>query len=138
MIPAFITTVLWSYCVFAARRSIEQLGENFANLPRILLALVALAVLAHLFGRGLGGGGLLYFFVSGVIGFGIGDIGIFYALPRLGSRLTLLVAQCLAAPIAGLAEWAWLGTTIRPPQVIAVAGTLLGVAGVVLLALTMT
>jgi len=128
MVPALITTVLWSYCVIAARRSIDQLGENTANLARMLLALAAMGVLAHLLGEGLGGGGLYYFVISGVVGFGLGDIGIFYALPRLGSRLTLLVAECLAAPIAGLAEWAWMGTTISVAQGVCVALVLAGIA----------
>ena len=127
MLPAILTTFLWSYCVIATRRSIEQLGENLANLARILLAVVSLGLMAHLFGLGLGGGGLVYFFLSGVVGFGFGDIGVFYALPRLGSRLTLLMAQCLAAPIAGVAEWAWLGTTLSWPQILSVAVILLGI-----------
>ncbi|MEX0332544.1 MAG: DMT family transporter [Puniceicoccaceae bacterium] len=127
MIPAVLTTFLWSYCVIATRRSIEQLGENLANLARILLAVVCLGLMAHLFGLGIGGGGLIYFFLSGVIGFGFGDIGVFYALPRIGSRLTLLMAQCLAAPIAGVAEWAWLGTTLSWPQVLSVTVILLGI-----------
>jgi hypothetical protein len=50
MVPAFITTILWSYCVIAARRSVEQLGENLANLARILVALAALGLMAHWFG----------------------------------------------------------------------------------------
>lgn len=127
MFPAFITTVLWSYCVIAARRSVDQLGENVANLARILVALFALGLMAHFFGMGLGGGGLGYFFLSGVIGFGFGDIGVFYALPRLGSRLTLLMAQCAAAPIAGIAEWLWLGTTISLLQVVAIGAILTGI-----------
>lgn len=127
MIPAFVTTILWSYCVIAARRSVEQLGENLANLARILVALVALGLMAHLFGLGLRGGGFTYFFLSGVIGFGLGDIGIFYALPRIGSRLTLLMAQCVAAPIAGIAEWFWLGTTISLTQVLAIGIILAGI-----------
>lgn len=127
MLPAFLTTILWSYCVIAARRSIAQLGENAANLARILVALAALGLMAHLFGMGLGGGGFAYFFLSGMIGFGFGDIGIFYALPRLGSRLTLLMAQCMAAPIAGLAEWAWLGTTLNGIQVLAICIILAGI-----------
>lgn len=127
MVPALITTFLWSYCVIAARRSVEQLGENLANLARILVAVVALGLIAHLLGKGLGGGGLGYFFLSGVVGFGFGDIGIFYALPRIGSRLTLLMAQCVAAPIAGLAEWGWLGTTIGPLQIVAVGIILIGI-----------
>ena len=127
MLPAFLTTLLWSYCVIAARRSIEQLGENAANLARILVALVSLGLMAHWMGMGLGGGGLPYFLLSGVVGFGLGDIGVFYALPRLGSRLTLLMAQCLAAPIAGIAEWAWLGTTLGVWQVVAVVIILAGI-----------
>ena len=125
MLPAFITTLLWSYCVIAARRSVEQLGENLANLARILVALVTLGILAHVFGDGLQGGGLLFFLLSGVVGFGLGDIGIFYALPRLGSRLTILMAQCLAAPVAGLAEWLWMGTVLSSLQILAV-GIILG------------
>jgi drug/metabolite transporter (DMT)-like permease len=127
MIPALITTFLWSYCVIATRRSIEQLGENLANLARILLAVVSLGLMAHFFGMGLGGGGLFYFFLSGVIGFGFGDIGVFYALPRLGSRLSVLFAQCLAAPIAGFAEWAWMGTTLSWPQIGSIAVILFGI-----------
>lgn len=127
MLPALITTFLWSYCVIATRKSIHQLGENLANTARILLALVSLGLLAHLLGSGLGGGGFMYFFLSGVVGFGFGDIGVFYALPRIGSRLTLLLSQCLAAPIAGLAEWAWLGTTISMMQMLAITIVLIGI-----------
>lgn len=127
MLPALFTTILWSYCVIVTRRSIHQLGENLANVSRILLAVVSLGLLAHLFGEGLGGGGFFYFFLSGVVGFGFGDIGVFYALPRIGSRLTLLTSQCLAAPIAGFAEWIWLGTTISPMQIAAIVVILLGI-----------
>ncbi len=127
MLPALITTFLWSYCVIATRKSIHQLGENLANTSRILLAVVSLGLLAHFFGAGLGGGGFFYFFLSGVVGFGFGDIGVFYALPRIGSRLTLLMSQCLAAPIAGLAEWAWLGTTISHVQIVAIVVVLVGI-----------
>ena len=127
MLPAFITTLLWSYCVIAARRSVDQLGENLANLTRILVAVFSLGLMAHFLGKGIGGGGFFYFFLSGVIGFGLGDIGVFYALPRIGSRLTLLVAQCVAAPIAGLAEWAWMGTTIGFVQIVAIGIILCGI-----------
>ena len=127
MIPALLTTVLWSYCVIAARKSVDQLGENLANVARIVLALFVLGILAHLFGQGIGGGGFYYFFLSGVIGFGLGDIGVFYALPRIGSRLTLLMSQCVAAPVAGFAEWIWMGTTISLVQMVAIVVILGGI-----------
>ena len=127
MIPAIITTFLWSYCVIAARRSVDQLGENLANVTRIIVAVVSLGLMAHFLGKGLGGGGFLYFFLSGVVGFGFGDIGVFHALPRLGSRLTLLMSQCVAAPVAGLTEWVWMGTTIGWVQILAVGIILCGI-----------
>ena len=33
---------------------------------------------------------------------GLGDVALFQAYPRLGSRLTILIVHCLAAPFAGL------------------------------------
>ena len=68
------------------------------------------------------------FFWSGVVGFGLGDLALYQALPRLGSRLTLLLVHCVAAPSAAFAEWLWLGTTLTPPQIASIACILLGVA----------
>lgn len=127
MIPAFLTTLLWSYCAIATHRSVAQLGENLANLARIVVAVICLGIIAYLFGLGHGGGGFVYFFLSGVIGFGIGDIGIFYALRRLGTRLTILMAQCLAAPIAGIGEWFWLKTTIGLGSIVSIGIILAGI-----------
>lgn len=92
------------------------------------MATVLLALWAHLFGQGLHGGGLPWFFLSGVIGFGLGDMALFGALPRIGPRLAILITQCLAAPIAAVVEWLWLGTTVRPVDLGCAAVILVGVA----------
>ena len=86
-----------------------------------------MGVIASWGGLRLGQECFAWFLLSGVIGFGLGDLGVFFALPRIGSRLTLLMAQCLAAPIAGLAEWIWLGTTVRPAEILAISGILCGI-----------
>ena len=83
---------------------------------------------AHAFGAGLRGASLPWFFLSGVIGFGLGDMALFGALPRIGPRLAILLTQCLAAPIAAVAEWAWLGTTLRAVDLACAAVILAGVA----------
>jgi drug/metabolite transporter (DMT)-like permease len=127
MLPAFLTTFLWSICVVAARRSVDQLGEDRANLYRILLATGLLGAMAHTFGGGLGGAGLWFFFLSGIVGFGFGDIGAYNALSRIGSRLTILIAQCGAVPVAGFAEWMWMGTTISLWQLMCVVIIVLGI-----------
>lgn len=117
MIPSFLTAVLWSVTVVCATRAQSFVGTVRANLSRLTLAAVMLAIWAHGFGGGLRGDSLRWFVLSGVVGFGLGDICGYEAMPRVGSRLTILLAQCLAAPFAALVEWWWLGTTLTSAQV---------------------
>jgi len=112
--------------VLPARQSIAQIGENAANFWRLLLAVVVTGAIAQWGGLSFGNEVFGWFLVSGIIGFGFGDVGTFFALPRIGSRLTLLMAQCVAAPLAGLAEWLWLGTRINIFQVLAITVILSG------------
>jgi len=128
MLPALLTTLLWSVSVVCATRSTRYLGSAVANLTRLCLATVLLGLWAHGFGKGLGGAGLRFFLWSGFVGFGLGDLALYEALPRIGSRLTLLLMQCLAAPIGALLEWFWLGTTLSVAQCVAGLAILLGVA----------
>jgi drug/metabolite transporter (DMT)-like permease len=65
----------------------------------------------------LEGNGFSVFVVSGVMGIGVGDVAFFQALPRLGSRLAVLLVQCTVAPLAAIIEWLWLGTTLTVAQV---------------------
>ncbi len=128
MLPALLTTLLWSVSVVCATRSTQYLGSAVANLTRLCLATVLLALWAHGFGKGLGGAGLWFFVLSGFVGFGLGDLALYEALPRIGSRLTLLLMQCLAAPIGALVEWLWLGTTLSVAQCVAGLIILAGIA----------
>ncbi|MES2570627.1 MAG: EamA family transporter, partial [Verrucomicrobiota bacterium] len=127
MFASVLTTILFSFSVIFAARSARILGAGAANLCRIVLATVLLAIWAHGFGAGLGGPGLPWFFLSGVIGFGLGDLALFGALPRIGPRLSILLTQCLAAPIAGFTEWAWLGTRLHTMDLLCAAIILTGV-----------
>jgi drug/metabolite transporter (DMT)-like permease len=68
------------------------------------------------------------FFISGIIGFGVGDYGLFRAYKIIGSRLTMVMTQCLAAPFAATVEWLWLGSTLSLGQVLAGVGILIGVS----------
>ena len=116
MLPAFFTTVFFSLSTILANRSIRAVGTMRANLGRLFFAFCILGLYAHTLGGGLGGAGRDWFLLSGVIGMGLGDLATFGALPLLGSRLTILITQCLAAPLAVLAEWLWLGTKISGAQ----------------------
>jgi drug/metabolite transporter (DMT)-like permease len=128
MIPAFVTSLLWSFSVICATRGAKLVGSVPANLSRLALAAVMLAIWAHGFGEGLRGDSLRWFVLSGVVGFGLGDIAGYEALPRIGSRLSVLLMQCLAAPIAAQLERVWLGTTMTGAQVAWATVILAGVA----------
>ena len=128
MMPAFLTVLLWSASTTLANRSVRLVGTAAANLGRLSLAGLLLALWAHLFGQGLGGVSFGYFVISGCIGFGLGDIALFSSLSRLGPRLTTLLCHCLAAPIAALVEWSWLGTRLTTVQIAWGVVILVGVA----------
>jgi drug/metabolite transporter (DMT)-like permease len=53
---------------------------------------------------------------------------LFGALSRIGPRLSILLTQCLAAPIGALAEWLWMGTTLSAADFGCSAVILAGVA----------
>jgi drug/metabolite transporter (DMT)-like permease len=124
---AFLATLLFTVSVVCGHRTSKLIGGVEANFWRLALATLFLAGWAYSGGSGLGGDALPIFLVSGLVGIGLGDAALFQALPRLGSRLTVLILQCLTAPIAALTEWLWLGTTLGWPQVLCMLFILLGV-----------
>ena len=128
MIAAFLATLLFAVSAICGHRSSRQIGGAEANLWRVCLAAFFLGFWAHTFGSGLAGDAFPIFLLSGFLGVGIGDTGYFQALPRLGSRRTVLLVQCLTAPFAALIEWLWLGTKLNVPEILCIALILVGVA----------
>lgn len=128
MFAAVLTSFLWALSAIMARRSALYLGSQRANLARQAVALVLLGLWAHTFGEGIHGSTFWLLFMSGVIGFGVGDWALFEAFPRIGSALTMLLCQCLAAPIAAVTEWLCFGTKITPAEIASSAVILTGVA----------
>ncbi len=114
MLPSILTTFLFAASGVFGRRSAMMMGALPANFARLLIATAVLGAMTWtLFPATLKSGPVFnWFFFSGVIGFGMGDLALFLAFQRIGSRLTVLLTQCLAAPIAALAEFLWMGTTI--------------------------
>ena len=128
MLGSILTAVFFSLSVIFANRSIAAIGITRANLGRLLVALVCLGLYAHTLGGGLGGAGRDWFLLSGLIGMGLGDLAGYSTLPLLGSRLSILMSQCLAVPIAIVTERAWLGTRLTGSQFAWGAVILFGVA----------
>jgi drug/metabolite transporter (DMT)-like permease len=127
MFAAILTTIMFSMSALSGRRLANFLPGSQANLVRLSLAAVLVGTYAHLFGFGVGGPAFALLFASGCIGFGIGDLALFQAYPRIGTRRTMVLVQCLAAPVAALTEWAWLGTVPSVRQALCGAVILAGV-----------
>jgi drug/metabolite transporter (DMT)-like permease len=117
VLAAFLTAALWSIGAVSANRGARLVGGLRFNLVRLLLAVSLLGTYAHVLGGGLAGVWMPWFLVSGVIGFGIGDLAGYRALAALGSRLAVLVIHCAAMPLGALLEWAWLGTRPAPSHI---------------------
>jgi drug/metabolite transporter (DMT)-like permease len=128
LFAAFLAAFFFALNATCANHSIRALGSPRANLSRLVIGAVVLGLFAHTVGRGFSSAGTAWFFLSGVIGLGIGDLGSYGALPLLGSRITVLMIQCLAAPLAALGEWWWLGTRLTLPEILFGGFILLGVA----------
>lgn len=128
MLPAFLTTILFSLSALFAQRTARALGGITANFWRMMLATLLLGLWSHLFGVGFQGPALPWLFVSGILGFGIGDVAMFQALPRIGSRLCILLVHCLATPTAAVTEYFWLGSTLSTSQIFCIVVSLFGVA----------
>jgi drug/metabolite transporter (DMT)-like permease len=117
MLPAFLAAFFFALNATCASHSVRASGPERANLGRLFVAALILGTIAHGFGHGFTSASTPWFFLSGLIGMGLGDLGVYAALPLLGSRLTVLMTQCLAAPLAALGEWLWLGTRLTVTQI---------------------
>ena len=127
VLPAFLAAILWAISVVCATRSAKLIGGSEANFWRLAVATTFLGLWAHLFGQGLGGDSFCLFLISGIVGVG-SDVFLFQALPRIGSRLSLLIIQCFAALSGAAVEWFWLGAKLTAGQAAACAVILAGVS----------
>jgi drug/metabolite transporter (DMT)-like permease len=127
MLAALITTLLFATSAICGYRTSHQIGGVAANFWRIALATVFLTAWAVTCGSRLAGAPG-WFILSGFFGIGIGDSAYFQALPRLGSRRTMLLTQCLVAPFATLLEWLWLGTRLHVAEAVCAVVILAGMA----------
>jgi drug/metabolite transporter (DMT)-like permease len=127
VIGAVLTALFFAGNAVCARRAALHYGGTTGNFLRLLLAAALLGAWAHAAGAGIGGGALGWFVLSGAVGFGLGGLTMFHALPRIGSNLAMLIVQCGSAVAAALLEWLWLGTGLSAAQAALAGLTLVGV-----------
>ena len=133
MIFALFTAVSYPMSAIFARKLTGVYGSQRANLYRLVLAALILGGLTFaLFPGSFHPTTFTWLFVSGVIGFGVGDVALFYAYMSIGSRLTVLMNFSLATIFGLLTEFLWLGTGILAVEMLAIAVVLAGLSVAVL------
>jgi len=127
--PGSILTILFfAASAMFGERAATYWGSHRANGYRLVIATFLMGIpTLLLWSDTLHPSVFLWFFISGIIGFGFGDIALFLALPRIGARLTVLLNLCTAPLWSAIVEWLWLGTIIRPVEWLAAAILLSGV-----------
>lgn len=129
MIAAIFTTLFFAFSAVTGQRVAVMLGGAWGNLMRLGLAAVVLGWLVAIFTPdAIRWPSFQWFFISGLIGFGLGDVALFTAYERIGSRLTILLNLCLAPLFAMVLEWLWLGNGVSLRVVVCALLILAGVA----------
>lgn len=132
---ALITAGLWTFNSLFFAEAGRRIGSISVNAYRIVMAVGFLgAAHAALSGSLLpvaSGGQWFWIGLSGIIGLGIGDFGLFAAFVLIGPRRSVLV-MALSPIFASITAFVMLGETISLPGLAGIAITLTGVIWVIL------
>jgi len=132
---AILTSVLWTFSCILFTSAGRRFGSFSVNAYRTVIA-IGLLVCAHvvLLGTVLplaSSGQWLWLGLSGIVGLGIGDFGLFAAYVTIGPRRSVLIQS--SAPIFAAIGAYWMsGETISPLAIFGIAVTLTGIAVVLL------
>jgi len=132
---ALITSCLWTFNSIFFTEAGRRIGSLSVNAYRIVMA-VGLLCVAHiiLLGNLLPAASNEQWFwigMSGIVGLGIGDFGLFAALVIIGPRRSVLM-MALSPIFASIGAFLMLGEIMSPPAIIGIAITLVGVVWVML------
>jgi drug/metabolite transporter (DMT)-like permease len=134
VIFSLLAAFLFACSGVCAQRSAGLLGPIKANSLRLAVATLILAVWSAFTSQiDFTSEAAFRLYISGLAGFAIGDMALFFALPRLGARLTLLINLCTAPLFGMLGDAGLMGTLIQArlllPCLITIAGVCMALLG---------
>src|SRR6188768_1500554 len=128
MMPSVLAACFFAASGICGRRAAIGLGALRANAFRLLFAALLLGCWVWLQRPvNFSTRSVHWLLISGVVGFGIGDVCLFLAYPRIGARLTMLVSLCSAPIFGALLDWQLQGLSLSLSQVFASLTILSGV-----------
>lgn len=126
MIGALLTALFFGVTPVCAGRAIQLIGPIRANFFRLAIALLVLGGWTFVFADPASGP-FRFFFAAGAVGFGLGGLSMFQALPLLGAPLSSLLVESGAALTAATLAWLWFADTLSAGEVVCCLVVLLGV-----------
>jgi drug/metabolite transporter (DMT)-like permease len=134
-IAALATSCVWTFSSILFTESVRRIGSLSLNAYRIVAAVGFLSV-THVILLGAllpaaNGEQVFWLGMSGIVGLGVGDFGLFAAFAIIGPRRSVLV-MALSPIFASVGAFLMLGEIISPQAILGIATTIAGVTWVVL------
>jgi drug/metabolite transporter (DMT)-like permease len=121
----------WTFCALAFESACKKAGSSAVNFIRLVMAFVLLGLFCLIY-RGaflpLDATPRAWFwlFLSGVIGFALGDFFLFRAFEILGARVSMLIMASVP-PMTALIGWVVLSETLTSSAIVGMALTVSGI-----------
>ncbi len=135
-IAALLTAFFWSITAISFEAAGRTIGSLVVNLLRLVIGFLFISIFTLLY-RGqffpvdATAEAWFYLFISGLVGFVIGDLCLFRAFVLIGARISMLI-MALTPPITALIGWMILGETLTLQNWIGMTITVTGISLVVL------
>jgi drug/metabolite transporter (DMT)-like permease len=130
-----LTSVFWSATSVIFTKATQQVGAITVNRVRVLLALaflmlINLVLYGYLLPFDAGVDRWLWFMLSGIIGYAVGDVFLFQSFLYIGPQRAMLMMSLAPLMSAGMA-WVFFDEVLTLVQMLGVVVTLAGIAWVI-------
>jgi drug/metabolite transporter (DMT)-like permease len=134
-IAGLLTSVFWSATSVLFTKATQQVGSITVNRVRVILALgflmfMNLVLYGYLLPFDAGAERWLWFALSGVIGYAVGDVFLFQSFLYIGPQRAMLMMSLAPLMSAGMA-WVFFGEVLTGFQMLGIVVTLAGIAWVI-------
>jgi drug/metabolite transporter (DMT)-like permease len=135
-IAALMTAAFWTVTAISFEAAGRKIGSMVVNLLRLIVGFLFLSTFTWIY-RGYflpvdaSAEAWFYLFISGLVGFVIGDLCLFQAFVLIGARISMLI-MALVPPVTALISWIFLGEVLLPMNWLGMFITLCGIVLVVL------
>jgi drug/metabolite transporter (DMT)-like permease len=135
-LAALATAFFWTVTALSFETAGKKLGSLPVNMIRLWGGFIFLSIYSW-FSRGMfipldaSSHAWFWLFLSGLIGFSLGDLFLFKAFTTIGSRISMLIMASVP-PITALLGWIFLGETLALNHYIGMVLTISGISMVIM------